>query len=106
MLLTGHNKPQRPGSRHKQPKGIGTHNMRELAALVLRHTIIGMAVTDINFHSPAIRIRLQNSARRQGHIRAEKGLQRLQTPKGLVAVGGGETCTLRPPDDDDSYALP
>jgi hypothetical protein len=35
-------------------RGIGPHNVCALAALVLRHAIIGMAVTDSNFYGPAI----------------------------------------------------
>src|SRR6266704_7213269 len=104
MLLAGNDEPQGTDGGQEQPKGIGAHNVGELAALVLRHAIISMAVTDINFHGPAIRIGLQNGAGRQRHIGAEKGFQGLETTKGLFALRFYAVCMVWPPDYHDPYA--
>src|SRR5438552_18013835 len=104
MLLAGNDEPQGTDGGQEQPKGIGAHKGGELAALVLRHAIISMAVTDSNFHGPAIRISLQNGVGRQRHIGAEKGFQGLETPKGLWALGRWALGTARPPDYHDPYA--
>src|SRR6266849_4736453 len=98
ILLAGGNEPQGTSGGHEQAKGIGAHNMLELAAVVLCYTIIGMAVTDINFYGPAIFIGLQNGVGRQRHIGTEKGFKGLETPKHLAAVGLGRAVKVWPPD--------
>src|SRR5712692_6856632 len=62
-----------------------------------------MAVTDSDFDGPAIIIRLQEDRNSQTHIGAEKGFQRLETPKGFWAGGWLPVCTVRPPDHHDPY---
>jgi hypothetical protein len=103
LRRTGNDEPQGPAGSHEQPQGIGAHNVCELATLVLGYPIIGMAVTDIDFHGPAIGIRLQHDVGGQRHLGAEKGFQRFETPKGFFAAGCWAVCTVRPPDHHNPY---
>ena len=101
LLLAGDNEPQGTRGGHEQSQGIGAHNVRVLATVVLGYPIIGMAVTDINFHGPAIFIRLQNGVGRQRHIGTEKGFQGFETSKRFCLLGCGPGVTVRPPDHHD-----
>jgi hypothetical protein len=101
MLRTGDDTPQGADGRHEQPKGIGAHNVFKRATMVLDYTIIGMAVTESNFHGPAIGIRLQNSMRGQRHIGTEERFQGFETSKSFFAGGFGAVGTVWPPDHHD-----
>src|SRR5712692_5293988 len=103
MLLAGDDEPQGTASSQEQPQGIGAHNVLELTTLILCYAIIGMAVTDSNFHGPAIRIGLQNGVGRPQHLGAEKGFKGLEPPKGLVALGLWGVFKVWSPDDHHAH---
>ena len=103
MLLAGDNAPQGTGGGQEQSQGIGAHNVRELATLVLCYPIIGMTVTDINFSGPAICLRLQQDLRGQRHRGTKERVQEFETPKGFCAGGFCAIFTGRPPDHPEPY---
>ena len=75
----------------------------DVATLVLRYAIIGMAVTNINCNGPAIFIGAQRGGDRQGHIGAAEGFQRCEAPKGLGALGPLGGLKVRSPDHHDPH---
>ena len=80
---------------------MGAQNVFERAALVWRHAIRGLAVTESTFHGPAIGRRLQPGVGSERHIGPAKGFQGLETPQGFAAVRLVGACKVRPPDHHD-----
>ena len=101
LLLAGDDDPQGPGRGQEEAQGVGAHHVCAFAAWVLRHALIGMAVTASHCHGPAVFIRLHNGVGRPRHSGTEKGFQGLETPQSFFAGGFCAVFTVRPPDPHD-----